>query len=241
MTAASRPPDDTPPGVQAVEDLAKWTPAPVAPDDTPTRLQHADPLHARLLEHALRNAETHATRCDCDLSVVVRELTATRAEVSRLREALQAAKQSGADNHHNALTCAYCNPNSLILVAEADVSRLQHRVDEAAVWLSAVRSALGDDTLNFDQLPEAVSRLQQEHATVYTFLSRIIDVVAPSNPTAGGKTMTLCQQVDHYIVELREENALLRRSLEMLTKQLDEKDERITELTFTIIRHNSPA
>jgi hypothetical protein len=41
--------------------------------------------------------------------------------------------------------------------------------------------------------------------------------------------------------KLLEENALLRRSLEMLTKQLDEKDERITELTFTIIRHNSPA
>jgi hypothetical protein len=40
---------------------------------------------------------------------------------------------------------------------------------------------------------------------------------------------------------LTEENALLRRSLEMLTKQLDEKDERITELTFTIVRHNSPA
>jgi hypothetical protein len=53
--------------------------------------------------------------------------------------------------------------------------------------------------------------------------------------------MTLCQQVDHCIVELRQENALLRRSLEMLTKQLDEKDERITELTFTIIRANSPA
>jgi hypothetical protein len=38
-----------------------------------------------------------------------------------------------------------------------------------------------------------------------------------------------------------EENALLRRSLEMLTKQLDEKDEEITDLRFTIIRHNSPA
>jgi chromosome segregation ATPase len=43
------------------------------------------------------------------------------------------------------------------------------------------------------------------------------------------------------VSRLQQENALLRRSLEMLTKQLDEKDERITELTFTIIRHNSPA
>jgi hypothetical protein len=39
----------------------------------------------------------------------------------------------------------------------------------------------------------------------------------------------------------QEENALLSRRLEMLTKQLNEKDERITELTFTIIRANSPA
>jgi chromosome segregation ATPase len=43
------------------------------------------------------------------------------------------------------------------------------------------------------------------------------------------------------ISRLQQENALLRRSLEMLTKQLNEQDERITELTFTIIRANSPA
>jgi DNA modification methylase len=41
--------------------------------------------------------------------------------------------------------------------------------------------------------------------------------------------------------KLLEENALLRRSLEMLTKQLDEKDAEMTDLRFTIIRHNSPA
>ncbi len=43
------------------------------------------------------------------------------------------------------------------------------------------------------------------------------------------------------VSRLQQENALLRRSLEMLTKQLDEKDAEITDLRFTIIRHNSPA
>jgi hypothetical protein len=43
------------------------------------------------------------------------------------------------------------------------------------------------------------------------------------------------------VSRLQQENALLRRSLEMLTKQLDEKDAELTDLRFTIIRHNSPA
>jgi hypothetical protein len=51
----------------------------------------------------------------------------------------------------------------------------------------------------------------------------------------------LIQWLRADVSRLQQENALLRRSLEMLTKQLDEKDERITELTFTIIRANSPA
>jgi predicted nucleic acid-binding Zn-ribbon protein len=99
-----------------------------------------------------------------------------RAEVSRLHAEREFEKNANAATQ-DSLRSYERNISEL----SADVSRLQHRADEAAVWLSAVRSALGDDTLNFDQLPEAVSRLQQE-------------------------------------------NALLRRSLEMLTKQLDERD-----------------
>jgi hypothetical protein len=111
-------------------------------------------------------------------------------------------------------------------------TRLSHQ-DEADTLLRALKhqelldtpvaAAIGNFIEQLRAGRAEVSRLQQEHATVYTFLSRIIDVVAPSNPAAGGKTMTLCQQVDHYIVELREENALLRRSLEMLTKQMTEE------------------
>jgi seryl-tRNA synthetase len=77
-----------------------------------------------------------------------------------------------------------------------------------------------------EKLEADVSRLQQERDNLGVLLKRGLDIMEEAKAERA---------------KLLEENALLRRSLEMLTKQLDEKDERITELTFTIIRHNSPA
>jgi predicted nuclease with TOPRIM domain len=118
-----------------------------------------------------------------------------RAEVSRLREALQQREQLWSELNHRYSDLVH-NGSPLVdaaldraKVAEADVSRLQQELEQTKQVLKA-------------------------------------DCIAFGN----AETDTL-----------KEENALLRRSLEMLTKQLDEKDERITELTFTIIRHNSPA
>ena len=96
------------------------------------------------------------------------------------------------------------------------LQRITALVDERysyPAWLSSIAA----DDIKF--LLADVSRLQQENAYAMQHAR-----------ASQAETATL-----------REENALLRRSLEMLTKQLDEKDEEITDLRFTIIRHNSPA
>jgi hypothetical protein len=80
------------------------------------------------------------------------------------------------------------------------------------------------------RLRAEVSRLQQEHA----------DYQYSQEQHAKELTRHIAAFQEER-AKLLEENALLRRSLEMLTKQLDEKDEEITDLRFTIIRHNSPA
>ena len=104
---------------------------------------------------------------------------------------------------------------------EAEVSRLREELERSKVP-GLIRNLLDDN----EKTLADVSRLQQENALMRE---------AMSIQAAGGDELHAERR------KLLEENALLRRSLEMLTKQLDEKDERITELTFTIIRHNSPA
>jgi chromosome segregation ATPase len=76
------------------------------------------------------------------------------------------------------------------------------------------------------ELRAEVSRLQQENAT---------------KQREADYWRGLFNAADEDTAKALEENALLRRSLEMLAKQLDEKDAEITDLRFTIVRHNSPA
>jgi predicted nucleic acid-binding Zn-ribbon protein len=86
----------------------------------------------------------------------------------------------------------------------------------------------GDDLqrLRAEQAEADVSRLQQEHASKDARIAEL-------------KQILQADCVAHYGAEvdkLKEENALLRRSLEMLTKQLDEKDAEIVELKDAVYR-----
>jgi chromosome segregation ATPase len=107
----------------------------------------------------------------------------------------------------------------------AEVSRLQHRADEAAVWLSAVRSALGDDTLNFDQLPEAVSRLQrrvEEAEAKQRIDERQCDDMTEKAALLAADVSRLQQEN----ARLQAENGLLKRSLGILERTISEAEGR---------------
>jgi hypothetical protein len=104
MTAASRPPDDTPQDESDV--LEKYPPGfrskPVAPDDTPTRLLDDETIHFS----SCGLLDSSSDVCDCRVAEL-------RAEVSRLREERE-------------LDIARLETLGKFLTrAESDVSRLQ--------------------------------------------------------------------------------------------------------------------
>ncbi len=84
-------------------------PTPVAPDDTPTRLLDDETIHFS----SCGLLDSSSDVCDCQIAEL-------RAEVSRLREALQEANEDGDES-----AIFLSQANDALFKAEAEVSRLQ--------------------------------------------------------------------------------------------------------------------
>ncbi len=86
---------------------------------------------------------------------------------------------------------------------------------------------------DIEWLAAEVSRLREERDS----WQRLANQSSAKHCSVAEQLGDLTDERDDLKVEvsrLQQENALLRRSLEMLTKQLDEKDERIDELVGLI-------
>jgi hypothetical protein len=149
---------------------------PVAPDDTPTRLQREREqwLDAYIQGTQLPNGEyAHLLICSGDRSTPAGEsgcvcaprIKRLRAEVSRLREALQQREQLWSELNHRYSDLVH-NGSPLVdaaldraKVAEADVSRLQQ---ENAALKADIQQIIDDREVNNESMAAHIRELEDE-------------------------------------------------------------------------------
>jgi predicted ribosome quality control (RQC) complex YloA/Tae2 family protein len=186
------------------------------PDDTPTRLPPTDEKDLR----ELANDEREIFISQDELLSVFGELDAVRAEVSRLREALDKQTRISEIEKQAYDRLALCpdhrdKASGVCVVCQAEARTR----DEALAEIGRFR--------RLQQVAEAdVSHLGEEHTAFLTALRWTPESdYTPQDALADlWRYAEVGKQAEAEVSRLQQENALLRRSLEMLTKQLEEAE-----------------
>jgi chromosome segregation ATPase len=114
------------------EDLALTLKARLATQEATLRTLREELHHERQL--ATASLEQLATQ------------EATIAQLEQVISNLAERKHGEVDNHHNALTCPYCNPKGLILVEEATIRQVEQEMRDRSDLLRTYNfTASGDD------------------------------------------------------------------------------------------------
>jgi hypothetical protein len=227
MTAASRPPDDTPPFHDDDCNVAYGRcncrlsgKPPVAPDDTP--LSESDVLEKYppgFRSKPVAPDDTSTRLIDFKYAIaLIEDRIPVEGPANRepLRQRVERLK-------------SYAKPSELEAELRAEVSRLREAHDRLAlngaaimVWLDAPSNQPFDSEWALNAIGQCIVRAR-ESALRQADVSRLQqenDRLKSLECSCGATLETLHRENDR----VHAENALLRRSLEMLTKQLDERD-----------------
>lgn len=123
-------------------------------------------LEEQITEHHSANAE-YCWWCQMDVNGRTGEAEPHTPEcwLVRARQALLAPSPAGqeADNHHNALTCPYCNPKGLVLAEPAG----QEEPPANEQWLREIE-AQSDETVPY-YVPRLISEIRHLERVIALF------------------------------------------------------------------------